>query len=53
MMGQRLNTVVSTGTEKLVQSRDGWDGKYDTIRYFNVRSKADLSQLNLPHGNNN
>jgi len=36
-----------------VLSRDGWDGKYDTIRYFNVRSKADLSQLNLPHGNNN
>ena len=57
MMAQRLNTVVSTGTcgdtEILVQSRDGWDGKYDTIRYFNVRSKADLSQLNLPHGNNN
>jgi len=27
-----------------------------TIRekcYFNVRSKADMSQLNLPHGNNN
>ena len=26
---------------------------YDTIRYemlFNVRSKADISQLNLPHG---
>ena len=34
---------------------------YDTIRippygkrcYFNVRSKADMSQLNLPHGDNN
>ena len=31
--------------------------KYDTIRYdtrcyFNVRSKADTSQLNLPHGTN-
>ena len=26
----------------------------DTIRcYFNVRSKADMSQLNLPHGNDN
>jgi len=26
-------------------------GRYDTRRYFNVRSKADtdLSQLNLPH----
>jgi len=33
----------------------GW---YDTIRYdtrcyFNVRSKADISQLNLPHGTDN
>ena len=24
--------------------------RYDTIRYFNVRSKADISQLNLPRG---
>jgi len=24
---------------------------YDTRLYFNVRSKADMSQLNLPHGN--
>jgi len=33
-------------------------GVYDTIRYdtrcyFNVHSKADMSPLNLPHGNNN
>jgi len=30
--------------------------RFDTIRgdnYFNVRSKADTSQLNLPHGANN
>jgi len=27
--------------------------RYDTKCYFNVRSKADMSQLNLPHGNNN
>ena len=27
--------------------------RYDTRCYFNVRSKADTSQLNLPHGNNN
>jgi len=27
--------------------------RYDTICYFNVRSKADISQLNLPHGNDN
>jgi len=29
---------------------------YDTVDtrcYFNVRSKADMSQLNLPHGTNN
>ena len=26
---------------------------YDTRRYFNVRSKADMSQLNLPHGTDN
>ena len=25
--------------------------RYDTRCYFNVRSKADTSQLNLPHGN--
>ena len=27
--------------------------RYDTRCYFNVRSKADTSQLNLPHGTNN
>jgi len=27
--------------------------RYDTRRYFNVRSKADMSRLNLPHGNDN
>ena len=26
---------------------------YDTRCYFNVRSKADVSQLNLPHGTDN
>ena len=30
---------------------DGWPLRYDTRCYFNVRSKADISQLNLPHGN--
>ena len=46
--GQRTATVAS------------WDDtiRYDTIRYdaicyFNVRSKADMSQLNLPHGDDN
>ena len=27
--------------------------RYDTRCYFNVRSKADISQLNLPHGADN
>ena len=27
--------------------------RYDTKCYFNVRSKADISQLNLPHGTDN
>ena len=26
--------------------------RYDAICYFNVRSKADMSQPNLPHGTN-
>ena len=29
---------------------DAAKGRYDTRRYFNVRSKADIRQLNLPHG---
>jgi len=27
--------------------------RYDTRCYFNVRSKADISRLNLAHGNDN
>ena len=27
--------------------------RYDTRRYYNVSSKADMGQLNLPHGNDN
>jgi len=27
--------------------------RYDTRRYFNVRSKADMNRLNLPHGDYN
>jgi len=27
--------------------------RYDTRCYFNVCSKADMSQLNLPHGTDN
>ena len=31
----------------------GFTIRYDTRCYFNVRSKADISQLNLPHGTDN
>jgi len=40
---------------ELVQEQIGqvlakiWALKYDTRCYFNVRSKADISRLNLPH----
>jgi len=27
--------------------------RYDTRCYFNVRSKAGISRLNVPHGNDN
>ena len=30
-----------------------WTAEYDTRCYFNVRSKADISQLDLPHGTDN
>jgi len=30
-----------------------WNSAYDTTCYFNVRSKADTNQLNLPHGTKN
>jgi len=29
------------------------DSRYDTSCYSNVRTKADMSQLNLPHGTDN
>ena len=38
------------------QRRNGCDQftiRYDTRCYFNVRSKANTSQLNLPHGTDN
>ena len=53
-----MSTRVSEGgrSSEISQSRAFMDGsltiRYDTRCYFNVRSKADISQLNLPHGNN-
>jgi len=36
-----------------VNTQDRRTIRYDTRCYFNVRSKADISQLNLPHGTDN
>ena len=45
----RANTNQQTGL-----STPAYDTiRYDTRCYFNVRSKADISQLNLPHGTDN
>jgi len=38
---------------KNIVSRHVRQIRYDTRCYFNVRSKADISQLNLPHGTDN
>jgi len=49
-LGSRVVSVLDSGAEGpgfKSQSR------YDTRCYFNVRSKADISQLNLPHGTDN
>ena len=51
---QRRNMFVTQwNNERLTANRrHGNDTiRYDTICYFNVRSKADMSRLNLPHGN--
>jgi len=37
----------------LTDARDNNTIRYDTRCYSNVRSKANMSQLNLPHGNDN
>jgi len=56
---QEIEWFVSAATKRLIT--DAQIGtmsprgtiRYDTRCYFNVRSKADMSQLNLPHGNDN
>jgi len=40
-----IRVVVSTGNIRLI--------RYDTRCYINVRSKANMSQLNLPHATDN
>jgi len=41
----------STADGYIQQTRHTQTIRYDTRCYFNVRSKADMSRLNLPHGN--
>jgi len=42
---------VINGVTKNISHQQNYDTiRYDTRCYFNVRSKADISQLNLPHG---
>jgi len=48
-----VGTTYTTNPEHIeVLELEGYS-RYDTRCYFNVRSKADMSQLNLPHGNDN
>ena len=52
-----VGAVATIALWKLAPSY-GSSSSSSTIRYYsrcysNVRSKADMSQLNLPHGNNN
>jgi len=42
---------VMNGVTKNISYQQNYDTiRYDTRCYFNVRSIADISQLNLPHG---
>jgi len=49
-----IRVVYGLGWVEIFQFLLGWvqqlSIRYDTRCYFNVRSKADISQLNLPHG---
>ena len=49
-----LQTVSSHENLRSNDSRWLYDPiRYDTRCYFNVRSKADMNRLNLPHGDDN
>ena len=48
---RRVRGVVGSCAEHLTV--ESYTIRYDTRCYFNVRSKADISQLNLPHGTDN
>ena len=53
MVGDKVEEVKWKG----LGANDHWqqmkDIRYDTRCYFNVRSKADIRPLNLPHGTDN
>ena len=48
-----ITAAVETILKTLQAPTTGTTIRYDTRCYFNVRSKADISQLNLPHGTDN
>jgi len=55
VLGDDRKSVLSPAAPTDFGSQDmsTWLLRYDTRYYFNVRSKADISQLNLPHGTDN
>ena len=46
----RHTEIVTVSLPAITQQRRANEVRYDTRCYFNVNSKADISQLNLPHG---
>ena len=42
-----------TGSRSMAAARSFDTIRYDTRCYYNVRSKADMNRLNLPHGGDN
>ena len=54
MPTKNVRTItISNLPETYQHSQINSETRYDTRCYFNVRSKADISQLNLPHGTDN
>jgi len=53
LVSSRDDCIVSAVITKYGQRTLLCSIRYDTRCYFNVRSKADISQLNQPHGTNN
>ena len=51
--GSALGPLLFVIVMEAVSGEFGVALRYDTRCYFNVRLKADISQLNLPHGTYN